>query len=108
VTTTAAHLPFEDRFFDLVYCGSVFSHMGEMCDAWLLELARVIRPGGTLYLTVVTRDSLRSYLELWPEIGLSREVHAAFTAEQIESNFDAMIVGRSPWMHAIYDLGFFR
>jgi ubiquinone/menaquinone biosynthesis C-methylase UbiE len=108
VNTTAAHLPFEDRFFDLIYCGSVFSHMGEMCDAWLLELARVIKPGGTLYLTMVTKESMQSYLTHWPAVGLSQDVRAAFSQEQIDSDFVAMVVRRSPWMHAIYDIGYFR
>jgi ubiquinone/menaquinone biosynthesis C-methylase UbiE len=108
VTTTAAHLPFEDRFFDLIYCGSVFSHMGESCDAWLLELARVIKPGGTLYLTMVTKEAMQSYLTHWESIGLSKDVRAAFTPEQINSDFDVMVVGRSPWMHAIYDIEFFK
>lgn len=108
VTTTAAHLPFEDRFFDLIYCGSVFSHMGEMCDTWLLELARVIKPGGTLYLTLVTKEAMHSYLTQWPAVGLSQDIRAAFAPEQINSDFDVMVVRRSPWMHAIYDLEFFK
>jgi SAM-dependent methyltransferase len=51
-TTTAPHLPFSDAFFDLVYAISVFTHISELADAWLLELLRVVRPGGHLYLTI--------------------------------------------------------
>lgn len=51
-TTTAPHLPFEDNYFDLVYCLSVFTHIGDLADAWFLELLRVVRPGGHLYATV--------------------------------------------------------
>jgi ubiquinone/menaquinone biosynthesis C-methylase UbiE len=52
VTTTAPHLPFEDNSFDLVYCGSVFTHISDLADTWLLELRRVIRSGGYAYITV--------------------------------------------------------
>jgi SAM-dependent methyltransferase len=51
-TTTTPHLPFTDGYFDLVYAISVFTHIGELADAWFLELLRVIRPGGYLYLTI--------------------------------------------------------
>jgi SAM-dependent methyltransferase len=44
--TTQPHLPFEDRYFDLIYCASVFTHIDDLADAWLLELRRIMRPGG--------------------------------------------------------------
>lgn len=50
--STLPHLTFEDRMFDLVTAGSVFSHISEMADAWLLELLRVTKVGGHLYLTI--------------------------------------------------------
>ena len=50
--STAPHLPFEDRSFGLVYAGSVFTHISELADSWLLELLRITRPDGCLYLTI--------------------------------------------------------
>jgi SAM-dependent methyltransferase len=50
--STAPHLPFESGHFDLVYCGSVFTHISDMADAWLLEVRRVLKPGGIAYLTL--------------------------------------------------------
>jgi SAM-dependent methyltransferase len=45
-------LPYSDHAFDLVYAVSVFTHLPEdMEEAWLAELQRVTRPGGTLLLT---------------------------------------------------------
>src|ERR1700730_15988341 len=38
-TTTIPHLPFEDQHFDLIFCGSVFTHIEDMQQAWFLELA---------------------------------------------------------------------
>jgi ubiquinone/menaquinone biosynthesis C-methylase UbiE len=52
LTTSFPHLPFEDCYFDLIYAGSVFTHIADLDDAWLLELRRIVRPGGRLYLTV--------------------------------------------------------
>jgi SAM-dependent methyltransferase len=46
------HLPFPDGFFDVVTAFSVFTHIDQFEDAWLLELSRITRPGGLLYLTI--------------------------------------------------------
>ncbi len=50
--TTNPHLPFEDRYFDFTYCGSVFTHIDDLADAWLLELKRITAPGGRIFITV--------------------------------------------------------
>ena len=47
-TTRVPHLPFEDRYFDLIFCGSVFTHIEDLQESWLLELGRVLRPSGKL------------------------------------------------------------
>jgi 2-polyprenyl-3-methyl-5-hydroxy-6-metoxy-1,4-benzoquinol methylase len=51
-STTLPHLPFEDKYFDLIYCGSVFTHIDDLTEAWLLEIKRIIKPGGRAYITV--------------------------------------------------------
>jgi ubiquinone/menaquinone biosynthesis C-methylase UbiE len=50
--TTSPHLPFEDGYFDFIYCGSVFTHIDDLADAWLLEIKRITAPGGRIYITV--------------------------------------------------------
>jgi SAM-dependent methyltransferase len=46
-------LPFEANQFDLVWAGSVFTHLDEARqDAWLTDLRRVLRPGGLLLASV--------------------------------------------------------
>jgi SAM-dependent methyltransferase len=44
-------LPESDDTFDLVYCGSVFSHLTDWAP-WLLELRRILKPGGALVASV--------------------------------------------------------
>ena len=60
--TTAPHLPFEDGYFDLVYANSVFTHIGDLADAWFLELRRILRPAGCLYVTIHDKASIRLLL----------------------------------------------
>lgn len=51
-TTIEPHLPFKDEYFDLIYCGSVFTHIDNLAYAWLLELKRITSPSGKIYATV--------------------------------------------------------
>jgi SAM-dependent methyltransferase len=57
-TTIFPHLPFEDQYFGLVYAGSVFTHIDDLADAWFLELRRVLRRGGRLYITLHDRRTV--------------------------------------------------
>ena len=67
-TTTSPHLPFEDRYFGLIYAGSVFTHIDDLADAWFMELRRVLRPGGRLYITVHDQDTIAK-LQKSPDFG---------------------------------------
>jgi SAM-dependent methyltransferase len=46
------HLPFADGYFDVITAFSVFTHIDLFEEAWLLELGRIIRPAGILYVTI--------------------------------------------------------
>jgi SAM-dependent methyltransferase len=61
-TTTAPHLPFGDDYFDLIYSGSVFTHISDLADAWFLELRRIVRKGGYLYITIHDRRTVELLL----------------------------------------------
>ena len=50
--TTLPHLPLETNSVDLIFAGSVFTHIADFEEAWLLELRRVLRPNGLAVLTV--------------------------------------------------------
>ena len=57
-TTSFPHLPFEDGYFDLIYSFSVFTHICDLAEAWVLELRRILRSGGVLYLTVHDKHTI--------------------------------------------------
>lgn len=57
-TTSFPHLPFEEGYFDLIYSFSVFTHICDLAEAWLLELRRILRRGGVLYLTVHDKHTI--------------------------------------------------
>ena len=72
-TTTAPHLPFEDGYFDLIYSGSVFTHISDLADAWLLELRRIVRKGGYLYITIHDRRTVELLLTKYKDHPLFTE-----------------------------------
>lgn len=46
-------LPIEDNYFDFIFALSVFTHLDTDEIPWLLELRRILKPGGLLYVTVL-------------------------------------------------------
>ena len=63
VACDLTRLPFRSGQFDAVICGWVLEHLPDP-TAGLRELARVVRPGGRLYV-LVTEDSLPGRLSGW-------------------------------------------
>ncbi len=53
-------LAFEDHYFDLVFAGSIFTHIDDNDTTWLQELARITKPGGLLYLTFIDEKSIET------------------------------------------------
>ncbi|CAN5797265.1 hypothetical protein BH11VER1_BH11VER1_33970 [soil metagenome] len=76
--TVFPHLPLPDNSVDIITAFSVFTHVDKLEDSWLLELKRILRPGGILYLTVHTE-------EVWD------------TAPQRQHFVDAIMKCRSEW-----------
>lgn len=52
-----------DSHFDCVYAMSVFTHISAHWAEWLIELHRLLRPGGTLIATVLGEAMYRELLE---------------------------------------------
>lgn len=78
-------LPFEDRYFDLISAFSVFTHLDQDEMAWLLELRRILRPGGRLYATVLDEivwDRLKDPAWDWLLKSIARGKNDDFLAER--------------------------
>jgi SAM-dependent methyltransferase len=104
-TTSFPHLPFEDRYFDLIYASSVFTHIADLADAWLLELKRLLRPGGRLFATIMEKGT-------WKEEDMHRLFGPHITSEILslaKLDFAMFTVSRKP-AHAqvFYDLDYLR
>jgi hypothetical protein len=54
----------------------VFTHIDDLADAWLLELKRILRPGGRLYITVLDKNSLQSLINRYSDYPFGRFVRS--------------------------------
>lgn len=59
-------LPLPDESVDLVSAFSVFTHIEAMESTWLMELKRIMRPGGIAWITVHTEHTLQEMDPGWP------------------------------------------
>lgn len=84
-TASVENIPFPDGHFDLVWCAGVLMHTHND-ERVLDELARVVRPGGQLYMLVYATGGMR-----WPLIQLLRPL--------------AQIVGRAAFEDAVLSSG---
>lgn len=117
-TTTYPHLPFEDNYFDLVFAGSVFTHIADLPDAWFLELRRVLRPGGYAYLTIIDPDTVRRFqadavngeLDWWinPMKELDQETGFLNSQRLGMCSFEAGSWGGFPVPQVVYDLDYLQ
>jgi SAM-dependent methyltransferase len=102
--TTTPHLPFEDGSFGLIFAGSVWTHIGELDDAWLLEMRRILRPGGRLYLTISDENTLTEVARLQPGHASNLHVAALDAATgMLSRDWVGFVTRTTPWLQrAVY------
>lgn len=59
-------LPLPDNSVDLISAFSVFTHVDTFDLAWLMELCRILTPGGMAWITVHTEVTWKSVKPNWP------------------------------------------
>jgi len=90
----APPLPLPEAEFDLVYALSVFTHISEHWAAWLLELDRVLAPGGRLVATFMGEAMCRAVSgEPWDEEKVGMNVYEAGQ----DWSLGGPMVLHSPW-----------
>lgn len=72
-------IPYPDDKFDVVWCAGVLMHVGNE-DKALDELARVLKPGGLLYMLVYATGGMR-----WPLIKLLKPIAAQIGLATMEA-----------------------
>ena len=108
--TTLPPLPFEANSFDLIYCGSVFTHIAELAEIWLLEFRRLLKPGGVLYATVHDKHTLELLKTRHSTTALTRSMLKADEETGcLQANFAKLVVARSPkGAQVFYDMEHLR
>ena len=107
-TTKVPHLPFEDRSFQLIYCGSVFTHIDDLADAWLLELKRILAPGGRLYLTIHDNHTIEMFESgRYDATDIVRMVRFDEVYRESKDAFGMFTVGRDNNSQVFYDTEYF-
>ncbi|HEY8106504.1 MAG TPA: class I SAM-dependent methyltransferase [Gemmatimonadales bacterium] len=110
-TTIFPHLPFEDRYFDVIYAGSVFTHIDDLADAWFLELRRLLSPGGRLFLTVHDRKTVSILANAddtrWWVVRYRKQLNRYPDYDTFSrSDFGMFTIGRSIRSEVFYDVAF--
>lgn len=102
--TTSPHLPFEDNSFGLIFAGSVWTHIGELDDAWLLEMRRILRPGGRLYITISDENTLAEVKRISPDHASNTHVAELDAATgMLSKDWVAFVTRTTPWLQrAVY------
>lgn len=105
--TTAPHLPLPDSVFDLIYAGSVFTHIEHLADAWLLELARVLRPGALLYVTIHDRAFIRHTIANAPHWDMTRNIVTHFGPDAADGDWQWRSIGTGIRANIFYARDYF-
>jgi SAM-dependent methyltransferase len=107
VSTFVPHLPFEDHRFDLIYAGSVFTHIDDLALSWFSELARILSDDGLLYVTIHDENTVEvlKKSKWWlSDLLNNRDDYKKF----IESDYGMFAIYRSSMSHVFYRQQFLR
>ena len=108
-TTTIPHLPFEDKYFNLIYAGSVFTHIDDLVESWLLELRRILHSDGRIYVTVNDKHSINllKTSPVYKEIWLAQYISENPAFIETGDNFDKIVGMRGTRSQVFYDIDYF-
>ena len=93
MTTKLPHLPFADGFFASIFAFSVFSHVDDLTQCWLLELGRVMRPGGVAVLTIMDEHTIEMMERRYSDHALPQRL-AGYRSYYENRDFDMFAITR--------------
>ena len=90
--TSIPTLPIEDSSIDLISALSVFTHIENFDLAWIMEVKRILRPGGIAW---VTFHSEKLWVEMKPSLPIykscSRHPEFAKRRRNVHEQFDRLV-----------------
>jgi SAM-dependent methyltransferase len=101
--TMIPHLAFEDRYFDLIFCGSVFTHIEDIQQSWLLELGRVLRPSGRLFITVHDEYAVKHFDASYLDYRTAKYIQEQPVHASNKNNSSMIVVGRGAASQVFYN-----
>jgi len=99
--TTFPHLPFASGELSFVYCGSVFSHVDDLADTWLLELRRILSGSGRLYITIHDEHTLE-FLR-GKKHRLADQIRSDVAFQKYSGQYNMLVIDRGVWSQVFYD-----
>jgi ubiquinone/menaquinone biosynthesis C-methylase UbiE len=105
--TTIPSLPFEEQYFDLIYAGSVFTHIDDLASAWLLELRRVLSEKGRAYITIHDEHTVKLLDTKYREHPFAVMMRSCAAYDQLKSDFKMIAIGRGFQSNVFYNSDFF-
>ncbi|MFZ1320195.1 MAG: class I SAM-dependent methyltransferase [Ignavibacteria bacterium] len=107
-TTTVPHLPFEDGYFNLIYSGSVFTHIDDLAEAWFLELRRICSKNAYLYITINDKHTIELLDTIYNDKWLSIYMNNFPLFFENKKNFEIIVGGRGPDSQVFYNLDYLK
>ena len=85
----------------------MFTHIDDLADAWLAELRRVLRPGGSLFITVHLKNDIELLRTKHADSGLAKLLRGYPEYKRFtQTDFDMFTIGRSSGSYVFYDLDY--
>ncbi len=106
--TLIPHLPFESNYFDLIYCGSVFTHIDDLAEAWLLEVRRVLKKDGVFYVTIHDENTVKMLADEYKGRAFANYLVQNKTYMANKNNFGMMVIDRDNNSQVFFSKAYFK
>jgi ubiquinone/menaquinone biosynthesis C-methylase UbiE len=108
-STTVPHLPFEDKYFNFIYCGSVFTHIDDFAISWLLELRRILSKDSILFITIHDYNTINEFDNnpIYKNTWIAKFMNENELYANNKFKFRMLVNGRGPASQVFYEIDSF-